>query len=452
MKNITLKKATIVLIVFILILVLGVHIHQKTHFNRRVSINDIPVGGLTAKQAFNKLRRTDRRTKIYVNDKLVFAENDSNSGFRSNDKKSIDKALRKQYTFFPSTKRINLLVEPSGLDKTLIPTIENSVSRRIEILNKNRKAPKDAYAVYTNDHVQIIPAVKGTQYSEKEAFQQLNKEYVNGTVYIKLKNKIPLSARSKTVRSEKAKLSELCNKKIIYKVQNREYSFNSRNIITRAVYKHSHYYYSTSSVNNKIDKINHRQSTLNKPFQFKTSDGKIITTNSQGTYGWKISKQRAGRSLANAVIKNKKEINARNDIYGKGYSHLGTGYSITSNHGIGSTYVAVSLNKQHAWFYRNVKCVLSTDIVSGSDNKANRTPKGVWYIMYQQSPSVLRGTNDDGSKYSSPVQYWSPFTLSGCGFHDASWRHDWSRTAYKKTNGGSHGCIKIGRASCRERV
>ena len=254
MKNITLKKATIVLIVFILILVLGVHIHQKTHFNRRVSINDIPVGGLTAKQAFNKLRRTDRRTKIYVNDKLVFAENDSNSGFRSNDKKSIDKALRKQYTFFPSTKRINLLVEPSGLDKTLIPTIENSVSRRIEILNKNRKAPKDAYAVYTNDHVQIIPAVKGTQYSEKEAFQQLNKEYVNGTVYIKLKNKIPLSARSKTVRSEKAKLSELCNKKIIYKVQNREYSFNSRNIITRAVYKHSHYYYSTSSVNNKIDR------------------------------------------------------------------------------------------------------------------------------------------------------------------------------------------------------
>ena len=86
---------------------------------------------------------------------------------------------------------------------------------------------------------------------------------------------------------------------------------------------------------------------------------------------------------------------------------------------------------------------MSTDIVSGSDNAGNKTPKGVWYIMYQQTPSVLRGTNDDGSKYSSPVQYWSPFTLSGCGFHDASWRHDWSKTAYKKNGGGSHGCINM---------
>ncbi|MBF5067178.1 L,D-transpeptidase, partial [Salmonella enterica subsp. enterica serovar Istanbul] len=58
-------------------------------------------------------------------------------------------------------------------------------------------------------------------------------------------------------------------------------------------------------------------------------------------------------------------------------------------------------------------------------------------------PSILRGLNDDGSKYASKVQYWSPFTDSGCGFHDASWRHDWSKQAYLAKGGGSHGCINM---------
>lgn len=63
-------------------------------------------------------------------------------------------------------------------------------------------------------------------------------------------------------------------------------------------------------------------------------------------------------------------------------------------------------------------------------SKGDQTPRGVWYIHYKQRNATLRGSNDDGSSYASPVSYWMPFTLSGCGFHDASWRTDWSKTAY----------------------
>lgn len=34
-----------------------------------------------------------------------------------------------------------------------------------------------------------------------------------------------------------------------------------------------------------------------------------------------------------------------------------------------------------------------------------------------------------------------PFTQTGCGLHDASWRTNWSKDAYKE--GGSHGCVNI---------
>ena len=98
-------------------------------------------------------------------------------------------------------------------------------------------------------------------------------------------------------------------------------------------------------------------------------------------------------------------------------------------------------------FRKGKVAVHLTDVVTGTENKSNATPKGVWYIMYKESPSVLRGYNDDGSKYASKVQYWMPFTLSGCGLHDASWRSDWSKSA--DLTGGSHGCVNIRPAEIR---
>jgi hypothetical protein len=41
--------------------------------------------------------------------------------------------------------------------------------------------------------------------------------------------------------------------------------------------------------------------------------------------------------------------------------------------------------------------------------------------------------------YRVQVAYWAPFTDSGCGFHDASWRTNWSSTAY--LHQGSGGCV-----------
>lgn len=443
MKSLTLKKLIIGFLVILILIVLGIHIHQRTHFNKNISINSISVGGLTAQQAYDKVSKTNRQSKIYVNHKLVYEGKSTSSGFVPSDKSRIMKALHYQYTFFPSRKHENLLVEPASLDKSSLGPIDAAITTRIQKLNTGRTAPHDAYAVYQNGKVSIIPAVDGTQYSDKGLYNTVNKEYVNGTIQLTPKLITPLSADSKTVQNEKKQLTKLKGQSVTYQVQKSKYHFTTDDIVTKATYQNGKYHFDTSNAKGKIAKINNKQATLGKSFKFKDASGNIVHTSDAGTYGWKISNNQARHSLSKALANGVHIINAKNDIYGKGSSHLGTGYSVTNNGGIGKTYVAVSLEQQHAWFYKNDKCVLSTDIVSGTDNKSNRTPKGVWYIMYQQSPSILRGTNDDGSKYASKVQYWSPFTLSGCGFHDASWRHDWSKTAYKQTHGGSHGCINM---------
>lgn len=443
MQKLSLNKVIIAVLVLLIILLFGMHHHQRTHFNRNVSINRIPVGGLNAQQAYDKVRKTKRQSKIYVNQKLVYSGPTTNAGFTTKDKAKVTAALHRQYTLFPSHKRVNLLVAPTKLDKSVLSDINAAVTNQIQQMNAGRTAPHDAYALYKNGKVTVVPAVKGTQYSDEGLAKKLSKEFVNGTVYLKPKFITPLAANSPTVQNEKQRLTQLQHRAVTYRVQNKDYRFTTPEVISRATYQHGHYQFTTGPVKAKVAQINAKQATLGKSFKFKTADGKMVTTANAGTYGWKISSKQAGQSLATALASGKRHIDAKNDIYGKGYSHLGTGYANTSNHGIGDTYVAVSLAKQHAWFYKNGKCVLSTDIVSGTNNVGNRTPKGVWYIMYQQTPSVLRGLNDDGSKYASKVQYWSPFTLSGCGFHDASWRTDWSKRAYKETGGGSHGCINM---------
>lgn len=441
--KISLKRTLIISFTLLLLVLVCMHFYQKTHFNKNISINSVKVGGLTAQQAYSKVRKTDRTSRIYLNDKIVYTGKPTNSGFKTSDKRKFVQALHRQYTFFPSHQYRNLLVEPAHLNKKELTNINYIVNKKINMLNAHRIAPQDAYALYQNNQVKIIPAVNGTQYSKAGIYQKLSAEFVNGTVHLTLKKKQPVSAHSRVVRNERKQLLKLKHRKVDYQVQNKTYHFKTSDVISKATYQDGKYTFDTTKVAKQIQQINHQEATLGKSFKFKDSDGQLITTSNQGTYGWKISSTQAGNSIAQALAANKKNISAENDIYGKGYSHLGTGYGVTTNDGIGNTYVAVSLEKQHAWFYQHGKCVLSTDIVSGSDNKDNHTPKGVWYIMYQQSPSTLRGFNDDGSRYASKVQYWSPFTLSGCGFHDASWRTDWSKTAYKQTNGGSHGCINM---------
>lgn len=422
-------------------MIAGMTVHQKNHFNKNVTINNVAVGGLTAKQAFDKVKGTSRATKVYVDNKLVYQTKSMKANFSNNDEQKFNQALKKQFTFFPSHKATNLSIKPDNFDQDSFNIAKNKLTNKVYQFNTSRKAPVDAYAVYQNEKVSVVPAVKGNKYDLQNAVNQLNNQAGSTKINITLHKEQPIAANSKTVKNEEKQLNKLKGKKVTYLVQNEKYSFTTNQIITRATYQNGKYHFDTTALNKQVKKINEKHATLDKPFKFKTHSGAEITTTANGSYGWKTSEKKAGNSLTKAIIDGRQEVDGEHDIEGKGYNTAGLGYNVTSNNGIGDTYAEVSLADQRAYFYKDGKCVLETDIVSGTNNEGNKTPKGVWYIMYQQSPSVLRGQNDDGSSYASKVNYWSPFTLTGCGFHDASWRHNWSKTAY--LSDGSHGCINM---------
>lgn len=258
--------------------------------------------------------------------------------------------------------------------------------------------------------------------------------------------------KSAKIDEAKKSLQKIQNAVVTYKINGQEFKLKADDLIHEVTYKGGKYKFTdVKKLHAKMEAIDQEVKTLKKSYKFTVPtgnkvNGKTITVKNE-SYGWGIYIKKAVAAVENAFINGQDVVDGSKYIYGEGYSTYAHGYG-KSNHCIGKNYVVVSIKNQELWVVRKGKVAVHlTDVVTGTENKSNATPKGVWYIMYKESPSVLRGYNNDGSKYASKVQYWMPFTLSGCGLHDASWRSDWSKSAY--LTGGSHGCVNIRPAEIR---
>lgn len=304
---------------------------------------------------------------------------------------------------------------------------------KIQSNAKNRVTVKNnKYTTSVDTNAKTISSSEVQNYFNKQHTQLTSTKKYNFT--------------NKIVNSGKKRLGKLMNASVDYKVGGKTFTLDAKKYVTQASYYSDKIHFdNVKALTNKLDRMDDQVKTLGKSYKVKVPAGKTITVKNQ-TYGWGIWTDSARNAVLKAYENGTKTVDGKDHIYGKGYTTVGLGYG-KSNHGLGNSYVAVSLNAQELWVVRNGKTAVHlTDVVTGTKNgsstkDSDATPTGVWYIHYKQRNATLTGTNDDGSAYSSAVSYWMPFTLSGCGLHDASWRTDWSSTAYLE--GGSHGCVNI---------
>ena len=106
---------------------------------------------------------------------------------------------------------------------------------------------------------------------------------------------------------------------------------------------------------------------------------------------------------------------------------------------IGTSYIEIDITRQHIWMYLDGECIVDSACVTGNSG-IHDTPEGYFFLTYKTTNAVLRGYNDNGSKYASPVSYWMPFN-GGIGLHDASWRDTFGGSIY--LGNGSHGCVNL---------
>lgn len=112
---------------------------------------------------------------------------------------------------------------------------------------------------------------------------------------------------------------------------------------------------------------------------------------------------------------------------------------------LGSEFVYIKIGDQFMWYVKDNEILVATPITTGAKN-SHDTPTGEYTIKYKSRNVTLKGKNDDGSEYNSPVAYWMPF-VGSIGIHDAdNWRSDYGADVYRYN--GSHGCVNTPREKC----
>ena len=185
-----------------------------------------------------------------------------------------------------------------------------------------------------------------------------------------------------------------------------------------------------------VDELAAACNTVGTQRTYTRPDGKVVTV-AGGVYGWSVDRD----ALLNLV----KESVAAGTVQTAEVpcTTVGTGYNGAGAQDWGLRYCDIDLAEQYARFYDETGALVwESPIVSGTPNGSHDTPTGVYWLNQKASPSKLKGTNLDGSKYESTVQYWMPFVGNVIGLHDADWQSSFGGSRYRD-GAGSHGCVNL---------
>ncbi|WP_394926488.1 L,D-transpeptidase family protein [uncultured Robinsoniella sp.] len=308
---------------------------------------------------------------------------------------------------------------------------------------KNVVEPKDAFLKFGETTYEIEPEVEGNtvdydklaalvtnliEHGEKKASLEKNDCYVQPAVR---SDNEPLNLLMNN-------LNQYCRTSITYAFGEKREVLDGKTIKDWVTYDEAGTVtFDEEQVRNYVNVLAEQYDTYDRPREFKTNDGSMVTVKG-GSYGWMIDQEQEIVDLTKLIQLG--AVQERTPAFAQ------TAVSF-ENSDLGQDYIEIDLSRQHLWMYIGGQVAVSSDFVSGSMVKAGcATPGGTYTLYYKKSPDVLR-SDKPGDSYATPVTYWMPFN-GGIGLHDANWRGSFGGSIYQYN--GSHGCINLPTEAARQ--
>ncbi|ANZ65242.1 hypothetical protein AYR62_14925 [Secundilactobacillus paracollinoides] len=433
-KHSATKKWVLIGLIALIVVGAGGAVGYASYYNQRfkpAKINGITVTNMTASQAADKINNSDSTTssntiavsksKINVStatvNKLLQKRNNDGHALETVSLKVANTVSASDYNY-----RIN----------TLLPAFKSE----IETINANRTTPVNAKVTYADGKTTVTKSQNGTALDEATMVKSF-KEQAKTDLEIDVKKTIdtPVKADSSAIKTTETNLKSLLNRTVNVTYGSTTWHFKASDYlksVTASV--DGKYTYDSSTLATEIAKLANEHDTKGKSFSYKTHSGTTIKTKvGSSTYGWSIEQTKLKTAILAAFEKSGTQtLNLKNYVSGLGYGKSG----------VGGTLVEVDLKTLEEYAYVNNKLVFSTPVMSGTVTGSDKTPQGVFYVLYKQRNATLRGENDNGTSYASKVKYWMPFTEDGVGLHDSSWQPS---SVYgnvsDRSEYHSHGCI-----------
>lgn len=439
------KKRYIVILLVVVLAGVGiwkfVDIYQqaKKSFAPGVSINGVDCSKLTAKQAENKLTKTWNGKTFVVSEDGKVLQSLPLNGTKYDISNKIGQLIDPN-----PFKTVWRYLFPEKIDHKMNMTvselpagIRDSIKNFGRLDNKYKTKTKNAYVDLSNTKFNIVKEVYGDNIDKKRYSERLRSEIGKGNFDLEFKEADYYELPKVKKDDEKlAEYKEWCkdhlSQKITYRFREGDQTLTPAQINKVVSYDdNDNMKVRKKKVEKLIYKLAYDHNTTYSTRKFRTHSGNVIKVRG-GDYGWRINRPKEEKRLRR-ILKEGSDKLIKPSYMQKPY-YRGKGSDI------GKNYVEVDLGSQELHLFKKGKDVLATSIVSGNVTEGHATPEGTYKVDGMQTNTVLRGFNNDGSPYESPVSYWMPFN-GGIGFHDATWRGSFGGGIYYSS--GSHGCINM---------
>ncbi len=436
------------LLILILLSAAGVYIYGmvyfKDHFFLHTTINGFDASQLTAEEVEIKVADVIARYRLEIDERGGNTEEITAQqiNYHYVSKGEVQAFLKSQKLYrWPLylKDQISYTFDTSAqYDEALL----KQAIDQLNCLDENQVIkPADAYIDYLEGKYQIISEVEGNLLKKEQTAGVIQEAVDFANVKVSLEEKgcyeAPVKRRDdETMAQTVEKLNTCISTDLTYLFGENSEKVDKERVRQWLSYDESgNVELDQDAVRAFVAEMAEKYDTADKPRTFRTHAGNEVTV-SGGSYGWLMDQEATLDYLTDAIW-------AGNT--GDTYAEFAQTAVSWSNSDLGDSYVEIDLGSQHVWLYIDGQEAVSTDCVSGlASDPTRKTPEGTYTLYYKESPSVLKGENNE---YETKVTYWMPFN-GGIGLHDASWRSSFGGSIYQ-TN-GSHGCINLPPAAAKE--
>ena len=310
------------------------------------------------------------------------------------------------------------------------------VVKNLQLVNgEHVKNPSDAYMYDDGSSFELIQMNDGTCIDTDKLFQVICEHLDNYDLDIDLEKedcyvKSGEVNSDKDVKADVQDLNALQNEKITLKLDDVHTEVVPDSIMKMVSYEKDGTVMVRSSILSAyVDALASKYNTRGMARAFRTSKDQLLTLIPQTNdtfLGYELNKSDLLQALVNSISSGKSvSISVP-------WNSLG-GALLNKDSDIGDTYIEVSIDDQHMWFYKDGNLVADTDVVTGLDTDERRTPTGLFYVMSLNTNYTMYYS--DGS---AMCNYFIKVTADGVGIHDTI-RSSYGGDIYKTY--GSHGCI-----------
>ena len=436
------KRIIFIIVGLVAVFFAGVYLlyqPQEDVFPETTVINGIDVSGMKIEDAEKKLSdsRADRDFSFVYKGKSYSVPMDSLK-FDMSEADSIMPGLShlEKFRYFLHLENdFEIRMPPEDTGEFL-----RQVSELAFCDNEGKEKSKDAYVDLSDFEFRVVKEEVGTEV-DPEAVRDIALSHIGKGVFEAelTDNDIIKQPEIRLGTEEFDNRLQYCEDNLGFRL---EYEVNGQNevIIPQVLdemvrYRKKGPKFNDERIKEYVKDLAGRCNEYNKEYDFTTHSGKTITV-SGVTFGKFLDQESMVSELKDALksqTSQKLELRWAQSKYSNG-------------EGIGDSYIETSISGQHVWCYVNGKCVVDCDCVTGAPG--HDTARGVFIVQYVTGPTTLRGNNDDGSTYESPVNCFVPF-YGGQGFHGSNgWRSQWGGDIYKTS--GSHGCVNCPDAAAKK--